>query len=277
VPIWLSGHIVLWSESRFEWDWAALPDTWADWMTILVVAVALFFLIRRIVFPRHRTRSSARDHVLIVLTLLPFASGYLLTHGTLDAISFLSDHMRVIHVLSGEAMLVMAAFLFCRTRMIPELCTGCASCELSCPTGTLESRDQGTWRIFTYNHYQCICCGSCVDTCPEQAAELRHEVSVGRFFQIMPKLEIRRAELKPCSTCGALFVPEPLFTKITKSFHDHYLQLCPNCRKTSAADIFRSLSPRHKGGREGQRAPASPGLAPLASQKLPDIPKPIVH
>ena len=26
VPIWLSGHIVLWSESRFEWDWMALPD-----------------------------------------------------------------------------------------------------------------------------------------------------------------------------------------------------------------------------------------------------------
>ena len=29
VPIWLSGHIVLWSESRLEWDWAHM-GRWDD-------------------------------------------------------------------------------------------------------------------------------------------------------------------------------------------------------------------------------------------------------
>jgi ferredoxin len=267
VPIWLSGHIMLWSESRFEWDWTAIPDSWADWMTILVIGIALFFLLRRAAFPRQRVQSSAQDYLVIIFAALPFVSGYFLTHGTLDSIRFLSDHMRMFHVLSGEAMILMAAFLFCRTRINQETCTGCASCTLSCPTGTLEAQDSKEWRIFTYSHYQCICCGSCVDTCPEQAAQLRHEVSLVRFFQILPKLEIRRAELRPCNRCGALFVPEPLFSKITKTFQDEYLQLCPICRKTNIADVYLSLSPRHKSGRTNERIPGSPAPVPLASQK----------
>ena len=52
VPIWLGGHIVLWSESRFGWDWKSLPDSWADWMTLLVLAAALFFLHPACGFPR---------------------------------------------------------------------------------------------------------------------------------------------------------------------------------------------------------------------------------
>jgi ferredoxin len=246
VPIWLGGHIVLWSESRLGWDWAAIPDSWADWMTLLVIAIALFFLLRRIAFPQLRPQSSARDYLIVIFTALPFASGYFLTHGTLDAIKFFSDNMRMIHVLSGEVMVLMAAFLFCRTRMNTASCTGCASCELSCPTGTLESRDESGWRIFTYSHYQCICCGACVGTCPENAADLRHEVSLVKFFQALPKLEIRRAEMKVCRQCGGFFVPEPLFTKINRSFEDDYLLSCPVCRKTNVAGVFMNLSPKHK-------------------------------
>jgi ferredoxin len=246
VPIWLGGHIMLWSESRFGWDWKGLPDSWADWMTLLVLAAALYFLIRRAGSPEHRAQSSGLDYLVIVLAALPFLTGYFLTHGTLDSIAFFNKQMRSLHVLSGEAMLLMAAFLFVRTRLNPEKCTGCASCELSCPTGTIQSRDEGTWRLFTYSHYQCICCGSCVNTCPEGAAGLRHQMSFRKFFQIMPREEIRKAELKPCTRCGALFVPDPLFAKIERTFTHDYLQLCPNCRKVQVADVFLRLSPHHK-------------------------------
>jgi formate hydrogenlyase subunit 6/NADH:ubiquinone oxidoreductase subunit I len=252
-PLWLSGHIMLLSESRLRWDWAALPDAWADRMTLLVMAIALFFLIRRAFFPGVRSFSSARDFWIILLTALPFVSGYFLTHGTLDSIKFVSDNIRTFHVLSGEAMIVMAAFLFCRTRMNPAACTGCAACELSCPTGTLESRDEASLRIFTYSHYQCICCGSCVDTCPENAAQLRHEVSLVKFFQVAPKLEIRKVEMKPCTQCGALFAPEPLMTKIGKSFQDEYLRFCPNCRKTRTGELLRRLNPSPRVGSPGAK------------------------
>ena len=246
VPVWLSGHIALWEESRFEWAWTALPDAWADWMTLLLLALATYFLIRRIIAKDIRITSSTSDYLLIIITALPFMTGYFLTHGSLDSIAFLGNNMWTIHILSGEAMLLVVAFLFCRTRLNLEKCTGCAACELSCPTGTLESNDEGNLRIFAYSHYQCICCGACVNTCPEEAAELRHEIGLARIFQIVPKQEIRSVELKTCDRCGSPFAPEPQLDKISQTFTDDYLRFCPRCRMVNIGDLLHQMSPWHR-------------------------------
>ena len=243
VPVWLSGHIALWEESRFELTWTSLPDAWADWMTLLLLGLAIYFLIRRIVVKDIRFTSSVPDYVIIILTALPFATGYFLTHGSLESIAFLGNNMWTIHILSGEAMILMAVFLFCRTRLNTQKCTGCAACELNCPTGTLESTDEGNVRIFTYSHYQCICCGACVNTCPEEAAELRHEISLARFFQIFPKQEIRSVELTACERCGALFAPEPQLDKVAQTITADYLHFCPTCRKANLRDTLYTLAP----------------------------------
>lgn len=107
VPIWLSGHIVLWEESRFGWSWSAIPESWADWMTLLVLAIAVFFFLRRLLSPDIRLLSSLSDYLLIVVTALPFMTGYFLTHGTLDSIAFLGNNMQLIHMLAGELMLIL--------------------------------------------------------------------------------------------------------------------------------------------------------------------------
>jgi len=247
VPVWLGGHIVLWTESRLEWDWISLPDAWADWMTLILLALAVYFLARRIFSKNIRSNSFLRDYLIIFFTALPFMTGYFLTHGSVDQIGFLGDHIRIIHVLSGEAMVLMAAFLFCITWMNTNTCTGCAACELACPTGTLESRDEDKFRLFNYSHYQCICCGSCVNACPEGAAELRHQFSIRRFFQIAGKYEIRKAELQECQGCGAYFAPEPQMDKVKGIFPDKdYLLFCPNCRKAHAGNLLHDLSPWHR-------------------------------
>ena len=243
VPIWLGGHVSLWKESWLGWDWSTLPGKTADWMTLLVIVIAAFFLARRLVWSEARTGTSWKDFVVIVIAGLPFLTGYFLAHGTLDKVAFLGDNLRLIHVLSGEAMILMAVFLFCVTRMIPTRCTGCAACELSCPTGTIESQDNGVFRVFNYSHYQCICCGACVNTCPENAAELRHDISPRGFFQVFSKQEIRSVEMTTCRKCGALFVPEPLLDKIHRTFTDDYLNLCQNCRKTNVVDLYRRMTP----------------------------------
>lgn len=246
VPIWLGGHIVLWEESRLEWDWISMPQGLADGMTIILIILATYFLGRRITVRDTRLGSSPRDYIIICLTALPFLTGYFLAHGGLDDTAFLGDNMRAIHVLSGEAMILMAAFLFCRTRMNPMKCTGCAACELACPTGTLESNDNGRLRTFNYSHYQCICCASCINTCPEGAAELRHQFSLPRFFQALGKHQIREVELHECERCGEFFAPEPLMDKLGKTFTHESLQLCPNCRKMNLGDVMRNLSPWHR-------------------------------
>lgn len=110
VPIWLSGHITLWEESRFEWSWTSMPDGLADWMTLIFLAIALFFLLRRIISADIRLISTFSDYFLLIVTALPFLTGYFLTHGTLDDIAFLGDNMQIIHMLSGELMLILIPF-----------------------------------------------------------------------------------------------------------------------------------------------------------------------
>jgi Pyruvate/2-oxoacid:ferredoxin oxidoreductase delta subunit len=235
----------MWEESRFEWTWSPIPDEWADIMTLIVLALAIIFIIRHFAVKDVRRNSSFSDYLIIIIAALPFATGYSLTHGTLDSVPFLGDYMWTIHILTGEIMILMAAFLFCRTRLKEQKCTGCASCVLSCPTGTLETRETENLRLFDYSHYQCICCGSCVNTCPENAAELRHEISLKRLCQVFAKQEIRSVELESCLKCGALFVPEPLMEKIQKTFTHEYLDYCPDCRKRDRGEFIKKISPWH--------------------------------
>ena len=101
VPIWLAGHVSLWEESRFGWSWSSIPDKWADWMTLLLLAIAIFFILRRALLADLRLLTTAGDYLLIVVTVLPFLTGYFLTHGTVDSIKFLGDNMRLFHVLSA--------------------------------------------------------------------------------------------------------------------------------------------------------------------------------
>jgi nitrate reductase gamma subunit len=110
VPIWLSGHISLWEESRFEWSWTPIPDGLADWMTLILLAIALLFLLRRIFSADIRLISGFADYLLIIITALPFLTGYFLTHGTLDEIAFFGNNMTLIHMLSGEIMLILIPF-----------------------------------------------------------------------------------------------------------------------------------------------------------------------
>lgn len=242
VPVWLTGHIVLLEESRLGWSWSSMPDWLADWMTLLLLGLTACFLIRRLAVTETRLGSSNSDYFLIILTALPFMTGYFQTNGTLDSIAFLGDHMPTIHALSGEAILLVAVFLFYRARLSAEKCTGCAACEVACPTGTLTFRDQDKQRIFSYNHYQCICCGGCVNVCPEDAAELRHEIGFGRFFQVVTQRQIRSVELRVCEKCRARFAPEPQLKKISQQIAEYHTNLCPRCRVTRYVDIVKRTS-----------------------------------
>lgn len=110
VPIWYSGHIILWEESRFEWYWTSIPDGLADWMTLIFLAIALFFLLRRIFSADIRLISGVADYLLVIVTALPFLTGYFLAHGTLDSVGFLGNNMTLVHMLCGELMLILIPF-----------------------------------------------------------------------------------------------------------------------------------------------------------------------
>jgi ferredoxin len=235
VPIWFSGHVYLWEDSRFEWYWTPLPDVWADWMTLCVLAACAFFFARRIIL-KDRLNTRISDFLFILITCLPFFTGYCLSHGTLDSIPFLENYLWYFHVISAEIMLAMIVFLFCRTHLRKETCVGCAACVENCPTQTLEFYDRDALRFFRYSHYQCICCGSCVNVCPENSATLSHTISMKHFFRMFSKDVIRNVDLATCEQCGGTIAPKSQVSKLEGilSANDVEMALlnhCDRCKK----------------------------------------------
>lgn len=228
VPIWLSGHIILWEDSFLGWSWTALPEGWADGMTILLVVLALFFLVRRIALSQVRKHSSVGNYLLPLVVAIPFASGFAIAHGA-------PDHpVRIIHVLSGELLLLVGVFLFVKSRLDKEKCTGCAACEVECPTGTLKSFEKGSERVFSYDLRQCITCGICINVCPEEAAFLKHDLRLKKFFRVDLRETVRRVTLAKCQGCGELIAPNPQIEKIGKAVQKELITVCNHCKGKEA-------------------------------------------
>ena len=106
------------------------------------------------------------------------------------------------------------------------------------PYNNTKTIDKDDNRIFKYSNYQCILCGSCMNTCPEDAVELRHNISLINFFKVNIKNIISTAKLKKCIKCAKVFTPEPIFNKVNIQLNHDYLKLCPECRKYNHAKNF---------------------------------------
>ncbi len=117
VPLFYSAHMMLWQESRFKWNWWTMPDQWADWMTLTLLAIALFFIIRRIVLPSVRIITTPSDYLLVIVCALPFLTGYLNTHPDGTAYQWMTSILPIygqygttIHIMCGALMLIVVPF-----------------------------------------------------------------------------------------------------------------------------------------------------------------------
>lgn len=104
VALFYSAHAVLW-EYAFDVRLPSLPDGVADLMTILVVAGAAVFALRRLSQPLSRFITQPMDWLALVLAAAPFVTGFLARHqwGDYPTMAFL-------HVLSGDLMLMAIPF-----------------------------------------------------------------------------------------------------------------------------------------------------------------------
>lgn len=240
VPVFLAGHISLWEDSDLEWNWWAMPDEWADWITLAIIAAAGGFIIRRLVRSELRRTSGPTNWWLLVITLATFASGYLLTHGTLDDIApALGEQIMTIHLLCGELMLISAVFLFWRVVHIPGKCVGCAACVENCPTGTLTFADVDGTRIFNHTVTRCLACGRCHAACPETALTLAHDLRLAHLVSAFRGAVVNRMPLRECVQCGQLYMPDSQADKAIATLdaagHDsEHLCTCARCRKINS-------------------------------------------
>ncbi len=104
VPLFLQAHNML-LEEAFGFSLWSMPEVWAEGLSWLFLASAVFLLLRRLVRPEVRILTEAWDYVLLLLTVLPFITGLMAYRhwGPYEL-------MMVLHVLSGEVLLVLIPF-----------------------------------------------------------------------------------------------------------------------------------------------------------------------
>jgi nitrate reductase gamma subunit len=104
VPIFLLAHVLLWEES-FGIEWWTLPESVAEFMTLVVLAACVYFLWRRLTQPEVKYVTSASDYVILALVAAPFLTGLLAYYQWLGYKFWL-----ILHILSGEIWLVIIPF-----------------------------------------------------------------------------------------------------------------------------------------------------------------------
>ncbi len=104
LPIFLLAHVVLWYES-WKILWWSLPDSLADIMAIMVIVSCLFFFVRRRAVPEVKRVTRPGDHILLLIILLPFLTGFLAYHQWGPYRQIL-----ILHILLGEILLVSIPF-----------------------------------------------------------------------------------------------------------------------------------------------------------------------
>ncbi|RZB29848.1 MAG: hypothetical protein SRB1_02128 [Desulfobacteraceae bacterium Eth-SRB1] len=103
-PIFLLGHLILLDES-LNISWWSLPEGVADWMTIIVIAGCIFYLVRRLTDPVVQNVTDGSDYLLLAITALPFITGFIAYHQL-----FAYKTILILHILTGEIMLIAIPF-----------------------------------------------------------------------------------------------------------------------------------------------------------------------
>jgi len=103
-PVFLLAHNLMLSRA-IGIRLPCIPDGMADLMTIIVLCGAVFFLVRRIAVPRVAAISSATDYGVLLLTVMPYLTGFFSYHQVFDYKTVLT-----LHILTGDLLLIALPF-----------------------------------------------------------------------------------------------------------------------------------------------------------------------
>jgi nitrate reductase gamma subunit len=103
-PLFLLAHNILldqsWGLSLFS-----LPESLADFLTVIVLICGAYFVGRRLFLARVRAISSIYDYVILLIAVAPFLTGFLAYHQWWDYKTII-----FLHILTGEIMLITLPF-----------------------------------------------------------------------------------------------------------------------------------------------------------------------
>ncbi len=106
-PLFLLTHVVLVRES-IGLSWPTLPPLGADLLTLAALLGLAVMLAIRVASRPVRVLSRFGDYALLVLTALPFLTGFLLAHPAWNPIPF--GPAMLLHVLSADLLMALIPF-----------------------------------------------------------------------------------------------------------------------------------------------------------------------
>ena len=104
VPLFLDAHNML-LEEAFGIGFWSMPDVVADVLTVVMICAGISLFIRRILRLEVRILTSAWDYMVLIITILPFLSGFLAYHQWGPY-----DFLFILHIISAEMLLVLIPF-----------------------------------------------------------------------------------------------------------------------------------------------------------------------
>lgn len=104
LPVFALAHVAM-LDQYHGIRWWTPPEWLVDNLTLLVLACLAFFGARRLFLPQVRYVTSSQDWLVLLLTALPFASGWLAHNHIGPPLA-----MATLHVVSGEALLAAIPF-----------------------------------------------------------------------------------------------------------------------------------------------------------------------
>ena len=117
VPIFLGGHIALWARG-LGFSWPAIPNNVADVLTLVAIITAVALMVQRATARATRTLSRFQDYILPLIIAVPFASGYLLMHTSINPFSFESTFL--VHIMSANILFILVPMTkLSHTALIP--------------------------------------------------------------------------------------------------------------------------------------------------------------
>ena len=107
VPLFLADHIALW-EKFLGFNLPEIGYGLADFLTVFTLTCVFVLFGYRTLSRRIRSMSMRSDYNILILVFIPFATGFLASHPSLNPISW--EAMFLIHVLSAEVLFVVIPF-----------------------------------------------------------------------------------------------------------------------------------------------------------------------
>ena len=106
-PIFLGAHILLWQRG-LSIGWPSLPNLAADYLTLGAIITGVALLVQRIGTGTSRAISRGQDYLLPLLIVVPFATGYLAMHPSINPFDYTGTMF--VHMMSGNLLFLTIPF-----------------------------------------------------------------------------------------------------------------------------------------------------------------------